>query len=138
LKHGARLFRIVPGVRRGDRRFELGYFLSTEFQVKDTRAYGILAREIPPTDLRTVLARYPSFVRRHLSLDFDLDARGQSPRVRQRLALPFIRVVTFLPFLSAATPTDIVATDLGGLPTGRLTGALGDGVALLAIGVDVI
>ena len=55
------LFGVVPSVRGGNRRFQFFYLLSTELQVKDTRAYGILAREIPPTDLRTVRARYPSY-----------------------------------------------------------------------------
>ena len=51
---------VVPHVGLRNGVFQFLYFLLAEVQVKDTRAYGILAREIPPTDPRTVLARCPS------------------------------------------------------------------------------
>ncbi len=57
----ASLLRLVPHIRLRDRALQLGYFLNAEFEVKDTRAYGTLEREVPPTDPRTVLARHPSY-----------------------------------------------------------------------------
>ena len=51
---------IIPNVWLRNGVFQFLYFLMAEIEVKDIRAYGKRGREIPPTDLRTVRARFPS------------------------------------------------------------------------------